>query len=390
MRAWLVLLAPLLMAQAKPVLVPDVSQRNIEIAYSFTGAELLLFGAILYPGGRLPTGEQPTDIVVVVKGPTQSILMREKEKVAGIWVNASRLRYRSAPSFYAIASSKPIARLVDDRTRAIYELGLDSLQLSPASSAPADTQDRFQKGLVDLKRNAGLYYEAPRAVEITDGVLYRARVSIPARVPVGRFTAETFLIRDGRVLAAAVREVLPMLPIDAAPGLPRPLLGFVALQDRPVPVLAPELLLDPQALMSIIPGAHGVEKVSDSEFRADVTLGIGPVKGRYSAAISLSDLNEPESVTLSGGTEGALGSGHGSGRVTLTEDGGRTTIAYTYEAAVGGKVASIGGRLLDGAARVVIGQFFDALAHKASGKTGSRIRLPAAFKRLLAMIGVGA
>ena len=207
MRAWLLLaVAPLLMAQAKPVLVPDVSQRNIEIAYSFTGAELLLFGAILYPGGRLPTGEQPTD-VVVVKGPTQSILMREKEKVAGIWVNASQLRYQSAPSFYAIASSHPVKGLVDARTRAIYELGLDSLQLSPASSAPTDTQDRFQKGLVDLKRRAGLYYEAPRAVEITDDVLYRARVTIPARVPVGRFTAETFLIRDGRVLAAAVRDI---------------------------------------------------------------------------------------------------------------------------------------------------------------------------------------
>ena len=91
MKRWL-LLTPLLMAQAKPVLVPDVSQRNIEIAYSFTGAELLLFGAILYPGGRVPGAEQPTDIVVVVKGPTQSVLVREKEKVAGIWVNASRLR----------------------------------------------------------------------------------------------------------------------------------------------------------------------------------------------------------------------------------------------------------------------------------------------------------
>ncbi len=201
------LLAPLLMGQAKPVLVPDVSQRNIEIAYSFTGAELLLFGAILYPGGRVPGAAQPTDIVVVVKGPTQSVLIREKEKVAGIWVNAARLRYRSAPSFYAIASSRPIADIVDDRTRAIYELGLDSLQLSPASSAPAETQDRFQRGLVDLKRRAGLYYAAPHAVEITDGVLYRARVSIPARVPVGRFTAETFLIRDGRVLAAAVRDI---------------------------------------------------------------------------------------------------------------------------------------------------------------------------------------
>jgi uncharacterized protein (TIGR02186 family) len=211
-KRWTVLAVPVLMGQAapdtsKPVLVPDVSQRNIEIAYSFTGAELLLFGAILYPGGRLPRGEARTDIVVVVKGPTQPILVREKEKVGGIWVNAARLRYSSAPSFYAVASSRPIGRIVDARTRAIYELGLDSLQLSPGSNAPAEVQDRFQQGLVDLKRRSGLYFEAPRAVEITDGVLYRARVTIPARVPVGRFTAETFLIRDGRVLAAAVRDI---------------------------------------------------------------------------------------------------------------------------------------------------------------------------------------
>ena len=207
MRRLLPLAALLLTAQAKPVLVPDVSQRDVEIAYSFTGADLLLFGAILYPGGRRPELDRPTDVVVVVKGPTQSILVREKEKVAGIWVNSGRLRYRSAPSFYAIASSRPIPALVDERTRAIYELGLDSLQLSPATSAPATEQDRFSRGLVDLKRRAGLYFEAPGAVEITDGVLYRARVPVPARVPVGRFTAETFLIRDGRVLAAAVRPI---------------------------------------------------------------------------------------------------------------------------------------------------------------------------------------
>ena len=207
---WWLALTPLLMAQSQagpqPALVPDVSQRDIEIAYSFTGAELLLFGAILYPGGRKPS-ERPADIVVVVKGPTQSILVREKEQVAGIWVNAHRARYRSAPSFYAIASSRPIGRILDERARAIYELGLSSLQLSPASGQAAPEQARFDAGLVDLKRRSGLYYEAPNAVEISDGVLYRARVTIPARVPVGRFTAETFLIRDGRVLTAAVRDI---------------------------------------------------------------------------------------------------------------------------------------------------------------------------------------
>jgi uncharacterized protein (TIGR02186 family) len=206
--ALLTLGAPLLMGQAQPELVPDVSQRNIEIAYSFTGVELLLFGAILYPGGRTPDpGEKPPEIVVVVKGPTESILVREKEKVAGIWVNADSMRYRSAPSFYAIASSRPIRQIVDDRTRAIFELGLDSLQLSPASNAVPQVQQRFDSGLNDLRVRSGLYYEAPGAVEITDGVLYRARLNIPARVPVGRFTAETFLIQDGRVVAAAVRPI---------------------------------------------------------------------------------------------------------------------------------------------------------------------------------------
>jgi uncharacterized protein (TIGR02186 family) len=202
------LLAPLLLGAAEPTLVPDVSERNIEIAYSFTGADLLLFGAILYPRGRAPErGDPPADIVVVVKGPTESVLVREKQRVAGIWVNAESMRYRSAPSFYAIVSSRPIARIVDERTRAIYELGLETLQLSPASGAVPADQARFDRGIVQMKQRTGLYYESPTAVEITDGVLYRARVAIPARVPVGRFTAETFLIQDGRVLAAATREI---------------------------------------------------------------------------------------------------------------------------------------------------------------------------------------
>ena len=208
MRARLALLLPAMLltsAAGEPMLVPDVSQREVQIQYSFTGADLLLFGAIIYPDGRPP--KKPADILVVLKGPDQSIMMREKQKVAGIWINADSVRFRSAPSFYAIASSRPIPKLVDERTQAIYELGLNSLQLSPASSAPTAEQDRFARGLVDLKRRSGLYFEAPGAVEITDGVLYRARVTIPARVPVGRFTAETFLIRDGRVLAAATRNI---------------------------------------------------------------------------------------------------------------------------------------------------------------------------------------
>jgi 2-furoyl-CoA dehydrogenase large subunit len=128
------------------------------------------------------------------------------------------------------------------------------------------------------------------------------------------------------------------------------------------------MLLDPDALLALVPGAHGIEKVSETEFRAEVTLGIGPVKGRYRVTMTLSDLQPPHSLTLSGVAEGGLGFGRGAGHVTLHEDSpGRTRIAYRYEAAIGGRIASIGGRLLDGAARVIIGQFFAALAAQADG-----------------------
>lgn len=195
----------ILTAADEPMLVPDVSQRDVEIQYSFTGADLLLFGAIVYPGGKRPA--RPADIMVVLKGPDQSITMREKQKVAGIWINADSARFRSAPSFYAIASSRPIGRVVDERTAAIYEMGVDKLQLSPSSLNDSAELDRFQKGLIDLRERAGLYVERPGTVEITDGVLYRARLPLSARVIVGNYTAETFLVQDGRVVAAAVRDI---------------------------------------------------------------------------------------------------------------------------------------------------------------------------------------
>jgi uncharacterized protein (TIGR02186 family) len=199
------LAAPLLMAADKPLLVPDISARKVEIRYSFNGAQLLLFGAIIYPGGRVPS--RPADIVVVLRGPVQPILVREKQRILHIWMNADSNRFRSAPSFYSVASSRPIAALVDDRTAAIYEMGLHNLQLSPGGGALPEKERRFETGLLDLRRRHGLYAENPHGVEISGGVLYRATISIPSQVPVGTYTAETFLVDRGKVIAAATRDI---------------------------------------------------------------------------------------------------------------------------------------------------------------------------------------
>ena len=97
--------------------------------------------------------------------------------------------------------------LVDERTAAVYELGVHNLQLSPGGGALPEKERRFEGGLLDLRKRAGLFAENPHGVEITGGVLYRATITIPSQVPVGTYTAETFLIDRHKVIAAATRDI---------------------------------------------------------------------------------------------------------------------------------------------------------------------------------------
>ncbi len=212
MRALLILLlllaAPLRAAEprAEPRLVTDLSQSRIDISYRFAGAELLIFGAIQYPGGIAPA--EPPGIAVVLRGPADPLTVRQKERVAGIWMNTQALRFESAPGFYAVSTTAPIRELLDERNAAIYEIGLRHLQLSPATAADPETTRRFQDGLVTLRSRANLFVEQPYGVTITDRVLYRARIPIPSAVPVGNYRAEIYLIGDGAVRARTTAPVI--------------------------------------------------------------------------------------------------------------------------------------------------------------------------------------
>ena len=199
------LLCMLLLGARDPILVPEISQHKVQVRQGFTGADLLLFGAILSPEGS--RAAQDYDIVVVLEGPVQSIILREKQKIAGMWINADSMEFRSAPSYFAVASSRPIAEIVDDKTAAIYELGLKWLQLSPIGVIEPVEQRRFSAGLVDLMRREGFYREDQRAVTISGQVLYQARIGLPSSVQTGTYTAETFAIRNGKVVASAITRV---------------------------------------------------------------------------------------------------------------------------------------------------------------------------------------
>jgi uncharacterized protein (TIGR02186 family) len=188
-----------------PILVPEVSQHEVRVRQGFTGTELLLFGAILDPAGTRAARDY--DVVVVLKGPSEPIRLREKSRVGGIWVNAASTDFRSAPSFFAVAASRPVKDIVDERTAAIYEFGTGFIQLSPTGEINPREQARFTSGLVDLKRRQGLYQEDMHGVSISGQVLYQARITLPSSVQTGTYTAETFAVTNGRVVASAIAEV---------------------------------------------------------------------------------------------------------------------------------------------------------------------------------------
>lgn len=192
------------LAQREPKLVPEVSQTLIEVRQGFTGARLLLYGAVIDPDGP---GRGDYDIVIVLKGPIEPIRIREKSRIAGIWMNAQSSDFRSAPSFFAVVSSRRIPLIVDERTAAIYELGTDFIQLSPSGEIDPAEQARFAHGLVELRRRQGLYQENPGGVRISENVLYQARIDLPSNVTTGRYTAETFAISRGRVVASATTRI---------------------------------------------------------------------------------------------------------------------------------------------------------------------------------------
>jgi len=145
-------------------------------------------------------------------------------------------------------------------------------------------------------------------------------------------------------------------------------------------------LLDPAVLARTIPGCHQLDEVGPNDYRAEVSLGVGVIKGRFTACVTLSDLDPPHSAVLSGSLSGPLGVSVGSGRVRLSPAGEGTKIDYDYTVEISGTVAAVGGRMLDGATKVLIRQFFQRLVAEMQGGPGAGSSLPW-WRRLLRALG---
>jgi len=129
-----------------------------------------------------------------------------------------------------------------------------------------------------------------------------------------------------------------------------------------------EGLNDPEVLKACIPGCESIERVSDNEYRVALTASVGPVKARFNGKLLLADVNPPTSYRLAfEGSGGAAGFGKGGAQVRLAPEGTGTKLAYTATAQVGGKLAQVGSRLIDGVAKKMADEFFQRFNAKLVG-----------------------
>jgi uncharacterized protein (TIGR02186 family) len=174
-------------------LVADLSDHLVRITTGFTGSDVLLFGAI----------EGEGDVVVVVRGPASRAVVRQKERVAGVWINQSGVGFGDVPAFYAVAASRPLADFLPQAVAARHRIGMNNLHLK-AHPPTGENHGAYREALLRNQVKNGLYPSELGRVTFLGKRLFRTNVEFPANVPTGIYRVEVYLIRDGQVASAQI------------------------------------------------------------------------------------------------------------------------------------------------------------------------------------------
>ncbi len=183
-------------------LVTDISEHLVAIRSNFTGKKLLLFGAVEAESKEIMALDR--DVVIVIRGPGEAITSRRKARVAGIWMNFGSQTFDNVPGYYAVMSTRPLEEIASREVLERHEIGAKYLRFatSEALQFSAEESQSFRESILRLMAKQSLYTEVIGGVSFLGKSLFRASVELPANVPVGNYTADVFLIRDGSVIHA--------------------------------------------------------------------------------------------------------------------------------------------------------------------------------------------
>jgi len=182
-------------------LVTDLSDPLIKVESTFTGAKILLFGAV--EADNIFLRSLAKDVVVVVRGPTEDITARRKEKIAGIWMNYGSQTFKNVPSYYAVASTRNLKAIASPEVLQRYQIGFENLKFVPGKNKnltnKADIK-KFKEAIIKLKEKDELFVQSPGGVRFLGNTLFRASIELPANVSVGNYSADVYLFRDGKLV----------------------------------------------------------------------------------------------------------------------------------------------------------------------------------------------
>ena len=187
---------------------------NVRVTSSFRGARIVLYGAVFDPTA------QPSDVVVIVRGPEAPLRMARKTRVAGVWVNSRPVVFEGAPGFYMAASTRPLGEIASFGTLRRLGAGVDHLAINAPLEERTETrygvrdvvvsrlgQDYldWRRAVVRLKEQSGLYAADEQGVTFVDRGLFKAEIDLPTAAPIGVYTAEIFLFQNGQPVSRRMR-----------------------------------------------------------------------------------------------------------------------------------------------------------------------------------------
>ncbi len=207
-RAAMLLLAALLaagQARATEAIVTGLSQNRVQITANFDGSEILIYGAVKRDAPA-PT-DAPLEVIVTVEGPSTPLVIRRKEKVAGIWLNRSSVTIDAAPSFYAVATTDKLDKILSGTEDLRHHITIPHAIRAVGISAEAANSPDFIEALQRIRLNEDRYRVAEGTVQLAEETLFRTDVALPANLTEGNYKVGLFILRGGKVIDSQERLI---------------------------------------------------------------------------------------------------------------------------------------------------------------------------------------
>ena len=176
----------------KTRLAAALTDEQVLVTSGFSGAKITIFGAVQLANAT------PTDIIVLVRGPDRPAWISQKTRFLGLWIGQKRVQFDASPTFFGIASTKPLEKIARADTLRLYEITAQSQQIAHAGNLSSKDIALLKEEYVKHRHKQKLYLEAPNSVRWFENGLFLANIQMPDLTPPGLYTVKTMVFRNGR------------------------------------------------------------------------------------------------------------------------------------------------------------------------------------------------